>query len=65
MVVKHTLVLALIVLGVYLDRGIASHLTDGQEAEQTSLLNRFDAVNGILALGGVLVIALTAVAQGI
>jgi hypothetical protein len=65
MVAKHTLVLALIVLGVYLDRGIASRLPDGQEAEQASLLNRFASMNGILALGGVLVIALTAVAQGI
>jgi uncharacterized membrane protein len=63
MFIKHILVFALIALGVYQDRGIASKLENAEANAVPALLGRFRLATGLLSIGGVFVIGLTALAQ--
>ena len=60
MYTKHIVVLGLIVLGVYLDMGVARRLAAADGSNRTSRLAQFRLINGLTALGGVMIILMTA-----
>jgi uncharacterized membrane protein len=62
---KHILVFGLIVLGVYLDRGISQKMESARGEEAGGLLQRFRTVNGLMILGGLAILSLTALAQSL
>ncbi len=63
MYAKHLLVLICIILGVYLDMGIARRLSESRDANRPSLLTRFRLINGLTAAGCVAVILMTSALQ--
>jgi uncharacterized membrane protein len=63
MYTKHIVVLGLIVLGVYLDMGVARRLAAADGSNRTSRLAQFRLINGLSALGGVMIILITAAVQ--
>jgi uncharacterized membrane protein len=65
MLTKHTVVLGLIVLGAYLDQGVSRKLENAKTEDAGAALRLFRTVNGLLLLGGVAILSLTAVAQSL
>jgi uncharacterized membrane protein len=63
MYAKHLVVLGCIVLGVYLDMGIARRLAEPQNADRPGLLARFRLINGLTAAGCVIIVLMTGALQ--